>query len=94
MQRAKLPKNEKARVNKLAATGVLNADRHKQFTIFNEVAKVITNCTSSFVNIIDQDTQHSLSSSGLETIFQNRCHGKNQYANLHCLIPNLLLSQT
>ena len=71
MQIAKFTKNihEKARVNKLLATGVLNADRHKQFTIFNEVAKVITNCTSSFVNIIDQDTQHSLSSSGLETDF-------------------------
>ena len=44
-------------MKKLERTGVLNADRHKQFTIFNEVAKVITNCTSSFVNIIDQDTQ-------------------------------------
>ena len=74
MQIAKLPKNEKARVSKLLATGVLNADRHKQFTIFNEVAKVITNCTSSFVNIIDQDTQHSLSSYGVDTDFSKPLH--------------------
>ena len=69
MQPAELPKNEDARVNKLKATGVLNADRHKQFTVFNEVAKIITNCTSSFVNIIDRDTQHALSSSGVDSGF-------------------------
>ena len=69
MQPAELPKNEDARVNKLKATGVLNADRHKQFTVFNEVAKIITNCTSSFVNIIDRDTQHALSSSGVDSSF-------------------------
>ena len=48
MQSAELPKNEEARVNKLKATGVLNADRHKQFTVFNEVAKIITNCSASY----------------------------------------------
>ena len=87
MQIAKLPKNEKARVNKLLATGVLNADRHKQFTIFNEVAKVITNCTSSFVNIIDQDTQHSLSSSGLETDFSKPLPRKESICQFALLDP-------
>ena len=87
MQIAKLPKNEEARVNKLAATGVLNADRHKQFTIFNEVAKVITNCTSSFVNIIDQDTQHSLSSSGLDTDFTKPLPRKESICQFALLDP-------
>ena len=77
MQSAELPKNEEARVNKLKATGVLNADRHKQFTVFNEVAKIITNCSASFVNIIDQDTQYALSSSGVDKSFLEPFPRKN-----------------
>ena len=87
MQTAKLPKNEKARVNKLAATGVLNADRHKQFTIFNEVAKIITNCSSSFVNIIDQNTQHSLSSSGVDKNFLEPLPRKESICQFALLDP-------
>ena len=87
MQTAKLPKNEKARVNKLAATGVLNADRHKQFTIFNEVAKIITNCSSSFVNIIDQNTQHSLSSSGVDKKFLEPLPRKESICQFALLDP-------
>ena len=87
MRIAKLPKNERARVNKLLATGVLNADRHKQFTIFNEVAKVITNCTSSFINIIDRDTQHSLSSSGMETDFSKPLPRKESICQFALLDP-------
>ena len=87
MQTAKLPKNENARVNKLAATGVLNADRHKQFTIFNEVAKIITNCSSSFVNIIDQNTQHSLSSSGVDKKFLEPLPRKESICQFALLDP-------
>ena len=95
MQSAELPKNEKARVNKLKATGVLNADRHKQFTVFNEVAKIITNCSASFVNIIDQDTQYALSSSGVDKSFLEPFPRKTsicQYALLDpepTIIPDL-----
>ena len=93
MQSAELPKNEDARVKKLKATGVLNADRHIQFTVFNEVAKIITNCTSSFVNIIDRDTQHALSSSGVDSGFLEPLPRKTSICQYALLDPEPTIVQ-
>ena len=93
MQPAKLPKNEEARVNKLKATGVLNTDRHQHFTVFNEVAKIITNCTSSFVNIIDRDTQHALSSSGVDSSFLGPLPRKTSICQYALLDPEPTIVQ-
>ena len=61
---APVPANEELRVTRVNETGLIGRDVSAQFEIFTEVAKLIMQCDSAMLNLLDGACQYTISGAG------------------------------